>query len=79
MNNQTGDTIVESVFYGLSYFGALFHWMVFFGRKSFNKVLEYNVLNTFIGIIVLAFIILFFKNEVLKLIVYFINNRLNHN
>ncbi|MRX70305.1 hypothetical protein SAMN06265349_101690 [Flavobacterium resistens] len=79
MNNQTGDTIVEGIFYGLNYLGALFHWLAFFGRKSFQKVLESGFINSIIGIIVLVLIVILFKNEVLHLILYLIKKYLNQN
>jgi len=79
MNNDNGDTIAEGVIYGLNYLGAVFHWLVFFGRKSFQKVLESSFINSIIAIIVLILIFILFKNEILHLILSLIKNRLNQN
>ncbi|TDP00170.1 hypothetical protein [Flavobacterium sp. 245] len=79
MNNQTGDTIVEGIFYGLNYLGALFHWSVFFGKKSFQNVLQSSFINCIIGILAIVLIVIVFKNEVLHFLLSLIKNRLNHN
>lgn len=78
MNNQTGDTIAGAIIETIGYLGALVHWLLFFGKKPFQKVLQSNVLNGFIGLLIIILIIVLFKNEILKLLLYLINNRLNH-
>ncbi|MEN2399941.1 hypothetical protein GKZ90_0009145 [Flavobacterium sp. MC2016-06] len=79
MNNQTGETIFEGILYGLNYLGAVLHWAVFLGRKSFQKVLQSSILNSFVALIAIVLIVVVFKNEVLQLLLYLIKNRLNHN
>ncbi|MEN2412610.1 hypothetical protein [Flavobacterium mesophilum] len=79
MNNDNGNTIAEGIIYGLNYLGAVFHWLVFFGRKSFQKVLESSFLNSLIAIIAIILIVILFKNEVLHLILSLIKKRLNQN
>lgn len=79
MNNQTGETIVEGILYGLNYLGAVFHWLVFFGQKSFQKVLQSSFINCLIAIFTLVMIVIVFKNEVLHFLLYLIQKRLNHN
>ena len=78
MNNQIGDTIVGAIIESLGYLGALFHWLLFFGRKPFYKVLQSTFLNSLAGIVIITVLIILFKNEVLELILYFVNKRLNH-
>ena len=79
MNNQTGETFVEGIFYGLNYLGAVFHWLVFLGKKPFQKVLRSSFINCLIAIFTIVMIVVLFKNEVLHFLLYLIKSRLNHN
>ncbi|MEO6175050.1 MAG: hypothetical protein ABIP27_07855 [Flavobacterium circumlabens] len=78
MNNQTDDTIAGAIIEALGYLGAMVHWLLFFGKKPFQKVLQNNIINGFVGLLLIILIIVVFKNEVLKILLYLINNRQNH-
>lgn len=77
MSNQSGDTIFELFIYGISYLGALIHWGLFLGKKSFSKVLENKIINGIIGILLIIISFYLFKNEILNLVIKLINNKLN--
>jgi H+/Cl- antiporter ClcA len=79
MNDTSVNTIFELIGICLGYIGAVFHWILFLGKKSFSKVIEHRFINGLVGFVVLVILILAFKGFVLELILQLINKRLNKN